>query len=135
MLGSTIVNANARTPGPQPLAVTRIDMHDLNGNRLTNITSGEQVMIVTTFICQADEDVSFLGIIEIQDESGATLQLASQSGTLEPLGKKTIGASWVVPSSSVYIARAFALSNLENPQVLSQLTTIEIGVETEVRKP
>ena len=83
-------------------------MYDLNGTRLTNIISGEQIMIVTTFISQADVEAPFPGLVEIQDESGSTLQLALQSGTLEPLGKKT---SWVVPSSSVYNVRAVDFCN------------------------
>jgi hypothetical protein len=99
---------------------------DINGNRLESVKAGEQVMITTTFQNYLEEEVDFVGLLEVRDIDGVTVFLAWQLGKVEPLGDKTIGASWLVPETSAYQSRTFAITNFEQPQVLSPVESAEI---------
>lgn len=99
---------------------------DLNGDRLRIVKESEQVQIVTTFRNALEERVDFVGLIEVRDQTGVTVFLSWQSNVVEPLGNKTIGVSWLVQNSTSYQSRTFAITNFENPLVLSPVESHDI---------
>ena len=105
---------------------TRPLFYDVNGERLIHVETGKQVTIMTTLLSNSQEDINFVGILEIRDPHGVTVFLAWQSGTIGLDGNKTIGASWVVPQLSDYESRIFVITDFENPQVLSNVVTFNI---------
>ena len=113
---------------PPALAPTRPFFIDLNGDRLDSVEAGRQVMITTTFRNTLETELTFVGLIEVRDIDGVTEFLAYQSGTVEPLGNKTVGLSWLVQNSTAYQSRTFAITDFENPQVLSNVQTSRIEV-------
>ena len=104
--------------------------YDTNDERLQSVEEGQQVTIATTFTNYLEEEVEFVGIIEVRDTDGVTELLAWQSATVAPLNNKTMGVSWVVPESSAYQSRTFAFTDLESPQVLSVVESVEISAPT-----
>jgi hypothetical protein len=81
--------------------------------------------LVLSIALQNDNDVPqpFVALVEVRDFSGITLNLAWSSGILAPLRNTTIGISWMPPAPGYYATRAFVITNLENPHVLSPVTT------------
>lgn len=107
------------------LSPTHPFFNDMNGDRLRIVEEGQQVMITTTFRNNLEETVAFVGIIEVRDTNGVTVFLSWQSNSIEPLGNKTVGVSWLVPESSAYQSRTFAFTDFEQPQVLSPVESVE----------
>jgi hypothetical protein len=105
---------------------TRPVIYDLDGERLIYVEKGKQVTIMTTLSSNSQEDIDFVGLLEIRDPHGVTVFLAWQSGTIKSEGNKTIGASWVVPQLSDYQSRVFVVTDFESPQVLSNVVTFNI---------
>lgn len=126
LLATFTVNGYAMSYGPS-LGPTLPHFYDAKGERLQSIDEGQQVMITTTFTNYLEEEVEFIGILEVRDGNGVSLVLAWQSAAVEPLGNKTMGVSWVVPEPGAYQSRTFAFTNLENPQVLSVVESVEIS--------
>ena len=81
---------------------------------------------MTTLLSNSQEDIDFVGLLEIRDPHGVTVFLAWQSGTIKSEGNKTIGASWVVPQLSDYQSRVFVVTDFESPQVWSNVVTFNI---------
>jgi hypothetical protein len=105
---------------------TRPIFYDVNGERLVYVETGKQVTIMTNLLSNSQENINFVGIIEIRDRHGVTVFLAWQSGNIGLDGNKTIGASWLVPELSDYQSRIFVITDFENPQVLSNVATFNI---------
>jgi hypothetical protein len=107
------------------LNVKSARFNDLNGDPLRVVKAGEQVVLTTTFYSVFEEKVDFVGIIEVRDTNGVTVSLSWQTGSIEPQGNKTIGVSWLVPQSTAYQSRAFAISDFEHPRVFSAVETFD----------
>jgi hypothetical protein len=103
---------------------------DLNGDSTRWVTDGQQVVITTTFRNALEEEIAFVGILEVRDANGITVLLAWQSNIVEPSGNKTIGISWVAENSTCYQSRTFAVTDFENPQVLSPVESSEACTPT-----
>jgi len=93
----------------------------------------EQEYVITTSISRGLEyegDVPFVAFIEVRDSNGVTQYLAYQSGKLsEQIDHTEIGASWTPSSAGMFSLRTFAISDMENPMILSQVyeTIIHVG--------
>jgi len=120
------LNAFALTPSvmtPQkPL------IHDISGNLLSEIHSGQQVVINTNHSNDTLEELKFVVIIEVRDSNDVTVFLALQSGTLEPNGRTAVGTSWTAGEPSAYFFRTFTISDLQDPSILSAVAEAEIVV-------
>jgi micrococcal nuclease len=90
---------------------------------LAGVQLGQQVVITTTISHAFDntDAVSFLAIIEVRDFEGVTQYIAIQSGKLSAQvdDQKEIGSSWMPEKRGIYQLRAFAISDFENPMVLT----------------
>jgi len=120
------VTTQASTPDAYSIAVlvpTTPFFNDIYGDPLAIIREGRQVVITTTYRNSVEQEVPFVGIIEVRAIDGVTLFLHWQSNTVAPLGNKTMGVPWVAPESSSYESRAFAITDFENPQVLSPVAS------------
>ena len=100
---------------------------DASGNELESVVVGSQVVISTTFKNNVEEPLPFVWLLEVRDSDGVTLFLAWQSGFLDLQDNRTMAASYLVQEpSDYYQARVFVLSNILNPQVLSQVLVSEV---------
>ena len=70
----------------------------------------------------------FVLLVEVRDSSDRTTFLAWQSGSLSPMESSEVGVSWTPENKGDYEVRAFAISNLQNPEILSEVQSREIEV-------
>jgi hypothetical protein len=103
---------------------------DLDGNNLIQTTNQSQVVVSVTLLNDIMQHQPYYVIIEIRDESGITEQLFWSSGVLSAGSSKTVGVSFI-PTKSIHAVRAFALSDLDNPRVLSFVIESQIRVGSE----
>jgi hypothetical protein len=91
--------------------------------------TGKQATLSMTLTNPNNQPQPFVELLEVRDSSGVTVFLAWQSGMLEPLGQTDIGVTWTPDRPGHYEARTFAVSDLDNPQVLSMVTSSEFTIE------
>jgi hypothetical protein len=91
------------------------------GSELTTVTVGRQIVLSTTIINNFDSAQPFVAMMEVRDSNGITQRVDFQTGTLEPSGQTGIGVSWTPSAPGDYTVRTFAISNLQNPQIISEL--------------
>lgn len=96
-------------------------LKDVTGRELTEVCSGTQAIVTTVLSNTVDDALPFVQIIEVRDASGVTQKLDFQSGTLSAGGQSEVGSSWTPDQPGSYSLRTFAISNLNNPQVLSEV--------------
>ena len=91
--------------------------------------AGKQATLSLVITNDGDHTQQFVELVEVRDSDGVTVFLAWQSGTLDPNGQTQIGISWIPERPGDYAARTFAISNFDNPQVLSQVSESDFTVE------
>jgi hypothetical protein len=94
---------------------------DLGGLALSSAPAGQQVVVAINLDNDNAKDVPFVGIIEVRDEDGITTMLRWQTGVLGPNSGLDVAASWVPETPGNYEVRSFVVSNLSNPQILSEV--------------
>ncbi len=101
---------------------------DPSGGAVNIITPGQQVVLTTSILNNLEDELPFVGLIEVRDSQGITQFLAWQTGVLNADGRAEIGLSWTPQVQGDYQVRTFVLSNLNNPIVLSEVKTTNITV-------
>jgi hypothetical protein len=96
-------------------------LKDVTGRELSEVCSGAQAIVTTVLSNTIDDSLPFVQIIEVRDASGVTQKLDFQTGTLSAGGQSEVGSSWTPDQPGSYSLRTFAISNLNNPQVLSEV--------------
>jgi plastocyanin len=111
------------------LMLTQPSLKSINGGE-SEATAGEQLIISTTITNHCyEQDQPFVAIIEVRNSDGVTEYLSWQSGVLKGLtGNIEIGVSWIPAYGDNYELRAFVISSLENPQVLSRVEVSNITI-------
>jgi hypothetical protein len=103
-------------------------VRDASGGTVGTITEGQQVVLTTTVTNNADDELPFVALLEVRDSSGITVYLAWQTGVMDAGDRTEVGLSWTPEDSGDYSIRTFVISNLNNPQVLSEVMTTNITV-------
>ncbi|HKU49106.1 MAG TPA: hypothetical protein VJP79_04075 [Nitrososphaera sp.] len=104
---------------------------DQEGNSLIQAARESQIALSTTVFNNILQSQPYVAIIEIRDESGITESLAWSSGVLRAESNRTIGISFIPHEAVTYTVRAFAITDLEQPMVLSPVAQSEINVGSE----
>ncbi len=100
---------------------TEPELKDVTGRVLDEVCTGTQAIITTTLVNTVDDALPFVQILEVRDASGVTQKLDFQTGTLAARGQSEVGSSWTPDQPGSYTLRTFSVSNLNNPQVLSEV--------------
>jgi hypothetical protein len=90
--------------------------------------AGKQATLSSVITNDGDHSQQFVELVEVKDSSGVTVFLAWQSGALGPNSQTQIGVSWIPERPGDYNVRTFAISNFDNPQVLSQVSESDFKV-------
>jgi hypothetical protein len=101
---------------------------DVQNRPVSEVTVGQQIVLSTQIVNNIGNDQPFVGLIEVRDDTGVTVFLSWQTGTLTPSGRTDVGISWTPEIAGDYEVRTFVISNLENPQILSPVARSEISV-------
>jgi len=95
---------------------------------------GQQVMISSNFTYPYQEGLAnqqqlpFVGFIEVRDENGITQSLSYQSNEIALNDTIGIGVSWVPEKPITYVIRSFAFTNFTNPQILTDVKESPVDV-------
>jgi hypothetical protein len=101
---------------------------DITGATITEVTTGQQVVLTTSVKNNDDQPRPFVAIVEVRDADGITQMLQWQIGTLAANDDAGVGISWVPENAGTYEVRTFVISSLQNPQVLSEVVTTNVNV-------
>jgi len=115
-------------PTPQTTTPSAPVLRDVQNRVVDEVTVGQQVVLSTTIVNNIEEDQPFVALVEVRDDTGVTVFLSWQTGTLTPDGRIDVGISWTPEFAGDYQIRTFVLSNLENPQILSPVASSEVTV-------
>jgi hypothetical protein len=75
------------------------------------------------------QQLSFITIMEVRRASdGTTVFLEFNMGTLNGINPSEAGVVWHPTTAGQYELRAFAISNFENPEILSSIQTFKYDV-------
>jgi hypothetical protein len=97
---------------------------------LSGAIAGDQLVIATTITNGCIEhDQPFVAIVEVRNSDGLTEGLSWQSGTLDGRdGQVAVGVMWIPSHGDNFELRAFVVSDLENPQILSPIATSNVTI-------
>ena len=98
------------------------------GQLLTQIKSGEQVILSTTVTNGNSAQQPYAVIAEVRDSNNITVYLQWQTGTLPPAGSTGVGMSWTPDTQGTYTIRMFVMTSVANPQVLSATSSSTLTV-------
>jgi hypothetical protein len=108
--------------------VTPPELQDVTGQVLDEVSAGQQVVLATSVRNNNAGPQPFVALIEVRDSNDVTVFLAWQTGTLPANGQTQVGLSWTPDIAGDYEVRTFVISDLNNPQVLSEVSTSNITV-------
>jgi hypothetical protein len=108
--------------------VTPPRLQDVSGQDIDEVSAGQQVVLTTDVRNNEASATPFVALIEVRDSSGVTVFLAWQTGTLPANGRTQVGLSWTPEDSGDYEVRTFVISNLNRPDILSEVETSDITV-------
>lgn len=97
---------------------------------LRGATASDQIMIATTITNGCIEhDQPFVAIVEVRNSDSITESLSWQSGILKGHdGQVAVGVLWIPSHGDNFELRAFVVSSLENPQILSATVTSNVTI-------
>lgn len=98
-------------------------LYSVYSSPVDSVSVGDKLVIATSARNCSEMDQPFMAIIEVRNSLGMTENLGWQSGVLEGKGQTQIGISWIPVHGDNYEIRTFAVSDFENPSVLSAVTT------------
>jgi hypothetical protein len=114
--------------GAGEVSVTPPRLQDVQGRDIDEVSRGQQVILTTEVLNEGASDQPFVALIEVRDDNGVTVYLAWQTGTLPAGGRTQVGLSWTPDFSGDYDVRTFVISDLENPRILSDVSTSSVTV-------
>jgi hypothetical protein len=119
------VPALAQEPNLQPDIP---ELKNQTGDILQSAVAGELAVITTTISSNSTEDENFIAMVEARNSIGITELLEFQTGQASS-GTIEVGISWTPEEPGEYELRTFLISDLLEPQVLSEVTTKKVTVE------
>ena len=105
------------------------ELKDRTGRVLTNAVAGELSIISATVNNNSTEDETFVAMVEARSSIGITELLEFQIAQANGDNSVEFGISWTPEEAGTYELRTYLLSGLQEPQVLSEVTTKQITVE------
>jgi hypothetical protein len=106
------------------------ELKDVSGNFLESAHVDEPVFITTIFANCTDVEIPFIVVIEARDEDDVTVYLQFQAGKLDANADSEVSLPWSPEKSGKHELRTFALSNLTQPQIYSQIWVSELTIST-----
>lgn len=71
----------------------------------------------------------FVAVFEVRDSEGSTVFAKLEAGTLAPEGQLATRTFWVPDAAGEYVARAFVISSISEPEVLSPAQSAAVSVQ------
>lgn len=109
-------------------------LKNITGEKIDALEAGHQAVIRVSMHNNEGNEQAFVMLVEVRDGSGITEQLSWQSGTISANGNYMVDISWMPEHicwwlvdngdcyDNNYEIRAFVITSLENPQILSEVS-------------
>ena len=102
---------------------------DAFGGDLSVVSVDQQIQLQSDLANGTDGEQAFAYLVQIQNDSGVTVQLAWITGTLATGQSMSPALSWIPTESGSYTATAFVWESVSNPTALSASISTTITVE------
>lgn len=89
----------------------------------------EQATINATLASKVGQEIEYIAIFEVRNAKGFTELVGWQEGAVASVGNSTASIPWVPRAAGSYEVRVFAVTDMDRPQMLSQVATARIAVE------
>lgn len=119
---------NPLKTGIDTTSLSAFSFTDVQDDPVTSIYLDSMVLVSTTVKNNNPVSQPFTILVETRDSDGATVNLQVQKGTLNANGSADVAISWIPQERGTFQIRAFVVSSLKNPDVLSALVTKLITV-------
>lgn len=132
MLGDTpekdfVKVINVRIGGIDIITVTSPTVNSSNG-KVSDLRVGSELKISTALVNNLDQSQHFVIILEVRDNNDVTVFLGSSAGVLPPSGQTNIELPWTPEMEGNYEFRTFAISQFDQPLILSLISSSTIMV-------
>lgn len=103
----------------EKVSLGRIGLVDQTGSELSNVSTGQQVMIQTkmTSNIASSEEVAYIS--QVKDADGITVSISWITGTISPGQSLELAISWLPDEPGRYNAEVFVWSDIISPEPLS----------------
>lgn len=122
---NTVVGQGAT---PTSTTATAPALLNLDGSSVTEVTTGQQVVVGTTVRNNDAQARPITVLIEVRDSDGITVLMSFQRATVAANGTIDVGTSWLPETPGQYQTRTFVVTSLDNPQALSGVVTSNVTV-------
>lgn len=122
---NTVVGQGAT---PTSTTATAPALLNLDGSSVTEVTTGQQVVVGTTVKNNDAQARPITVLIEVRDSDGITVLMSFQRATVAANGTIDVGTSWLPETPGQYQTRTFVVTSLDNPQALSGVVTSNVTV-------
>jgi hypothetical protein len=105
-----------------PLLRFQVNSHgvfDANGERLTSLKSGQQVMLAGSFENKQGQPQDYAFIVQVIDEDGVTMDIGWLTGTLESQEVFEGSRSWTADDAGNYTVRVLIWNGIDMPVPLT----------------
>lgn len=106
----------------------------VNPGAAENVANSPIFMSVT-IANKNDFSQPFVAVFEVRDAEGSTVFVKMEAGMLAPQGQLAPRTFWVPDSAGDYVARAFVISSVSNPEVLSAAQSAAFTVQESSSTP
>jgi hypothetical protein len=121
-------NAFALNNSSYPITITEVGVKNYEDREISSIKPNSPTTLHFQIRNNMPEKQPYMIIIEVRNSAGVTVSLQFQSGTLDAYQSTTIGGLWITGENDSYGIRAFVVSDLYAPEVLSSITGKEFTV-------
>jgi hypothetical protein len=87
------------------------------------------VFLSATITNTNDYTQPFVAVFEVRDAAGSTVFVKLEAGVLPPSAQQAPRTFWVSDAAGEYVARAFVISSISKPEVLSPTASTPFAVE------
>jgi len=113
------------TPSPpkeraeEKVSLSRITFVDQTGDRLRDVTVGQQIMIQAKVTSNFETTEEITYISQVKDAEGITVALSWITGTIASGQEFELAVSWIPDALGDYTAEVFVWKSIKDPEILS----------------
>jgi hypothetical protein len=106
------------------ITVSEVEFRDIpgSGGGISDPHS-RPLMLSANMTNNSMQSISYVAFLELRDSNDITIYLEFHKGRLDPEASSNIASSWAADTTGEYELRVFAISDFENPEVLSSVGT------------
>jgi hypothetical protein len=105
------------------ITISGVEFRDPFDRSIGGPPTATQLMLSANLTNNSAQPLPYVAFIELRDSDGITIYLEFHKGRLDPRASSSIASSSTPKTTGEYDLRVFAISDLQNPQILSTVGT------------